>query len=76
MAKEARGKSKPKALELSAKELVDLLIDEAGESKSSIAKLTQIDLSAISRFHSGQRVANENDFRKLAALAISLKIAE
>ncbi len=76
MSKNNQRKAKPRALELSAQELVTLLIIEAGETKTSISQITKIDLSAISRFYSGQRVANENDYRKLASLAISLKIAE
>lgn len=76
MAKAMKRKAKPRAIDLSARELIALLIDEAGESRTSIAQRTGIDLSAVSRFYSGQRAANENDYRKLADMAISLKIAE
>jgi predicted transcriptional regulator len=75
MAKKEK-KQLPKALSLSAAELVSLLIDEAGETRTSIAQRTGIDLSAVSRFLSSQRQANEKDYRSLAEMAISLKIAE
>ena len=76
MSKQPAKKPKPKAIELSAQQLVALLIDEAGETRSSIASRTGIHLSAVSRFFLGQRIANENDFRKLAEMAISLKIVD
>lgn len=76
MKKQPPKKPKPKAVELSAQQLVALLIDEAGESKTSISQATGIHNSALTRFHSGQRMANESDYRKLVGMAISLKIAE
>ena len=76
MSKQPAKKPKPKAIELSAQQLVALLIEEAGESKTSISQATGIHNSALTRFHLGQRAANESDYRKLAEMAISLKIAE
>lgn len=66
----------PEAIELSAGELVDRLVEEAGESYTTIAAATGIDRGALSRFRSGQRVANENDYRALAKYAKSQKVVK
>lgn len=65
----------PHVLDLSAGELVELLIKEAGESYTTLSAATGVDRSALSRLRTTDRLANEQMYRSLAKYAISQKIA-
>jgi len=76
MSKARRKVALPFALDLSAGELVDKLLTNGVESFTSLEQITGINRAALSRFRSGKRVANENDYRALARYAVAQKIAE
>lgn len=65
----------PCVLDLSAGQLVDKLMCNGAESFTSLQLATGINRAALSRFRSGKRVANENDYRSLARYGIAQKVA-
>lgn len=68
--------NRPNVLELSAGELVALLVDEAGESINGLMGITGIDRATLSRYRSGQRQAVETHWRTLAQYALRKKVVK
>jgi hypothetical protein len=75
MSKSRAKDSLPCVLELSAGQLVDKLLSNGVESFTSLELATGINRAALSRFRSGKRIANENDYRSLAKYGIAQRVA-